>query len=93
MYAAAYGQNPFEKSVNDMGGYIALAILNGHYTFPENKEEEDPYSEEFKELIKFLLVIDPKDRPDIESVSDQIMNIFRNFFFLLTFVKIGNSKT
>lgn len=70
MYAAAYGQNPFEAIVNEMGGYIALAILNGHYKFPKDKEEEDPYSDEFKEFIKFLLVINPKDRPDIESVSN-----------------------
>jgi serine/threonine kinase 16 len=70
LYAAGYGQNPFEASVNEMGGSIALAILNGHYKFPQ--EEEDPYSDDFKQLIKFLLVIDPKERPDIQSVSSSV---------------------
>ncbi|KAG2201670.1 hypothetical protein INT47_003896 [Mucor saturninus] len=68
IYAAAYGQNPFEASVNEMGGSIALAILNGYYKFPTDKEEEGHYSDEFEDLIKFLLVIDPKERPDIQTV-------------------------
>lgn len=69
LYAAAYGQNPFEASVNEMGGSIALAILNGYYKFPLDKEEQGHYSDEFENLIKFLLVIDPKERPDIQAVS------------------------
>lgn len=75
IYAAAYGQNPFEAIVNEMGGYIALAILNGHFKFPEDKEEEDPYSDGLKELIRFLLVVDPKDRPDIETVSNKSLGV------------------
>jgi serine/threonine kinase 16 len=73
IYAAAYGQNPFEASVNEMGGSIALAILNGHYSFPLDKEQDDPYSEEFKDFVRFLLVVDPKDRPDIHQVSYQMI--------------------
>ncbi|CAO3619947.1 unnamed protein product [Mucor hiemalis] len=72
IYAAAYGQNPFEAIVNEMGGYIALAILNGHFKFPEDKEQEDPYSDDLKNFIQFLLVVDPKDRPDIETVITKL---------------------
>jgi serine/threonine kinase 16 len=75
MYAAAYGQNPFEACVNDLGGSIALAILNGNYTFPEDKEEQDPYSNTFKDLIRFLLTIEPKDRPDIDQVIERIESL------------------
>ncbi|KAI9261163.1 kinase-like domain-containing protein [Sporodiniella umbellata] len=65
LYAAAYGQNPFELSANEMGGSIVLSILNGSYNFPT----EDIYSEAFKELIKSLLTVDPKERPDIYQVK------------------------
>ncbi|KAG1123315.1 hypothetical protein G6F42_010665 [Rhizopus arrhizus] len=77
LYAAAYGQNPFEASVNEMGGSIALAILNGHYKFPLDKEQDDPYSDEFKELIQFLLVIDPKERPTIHQVIEKLESILQ----------------
>ncbi|KAI9268438.1 other/NAK protein kinase [Helicostylum pulchrum] len=72
LYAAAYGQNPFEASVNEVGGSIALAILNGYYKFPLDKEDGDHYSDHFKEFIKFLLVIDPKERPDIDTVIEKL---------------------
>lgn len=75
MYAAAYGQNPFEACVNEMGGSMALAILNGHYKFPEDKEEEDPYSDGFKELVRYLLTLDPKERPDIHQVIERIQSM------------------
>ncbi|KAK4516976.1 uncharacterized protein ATC70_000304 [Mucor velutinosus] len=77
IYAAAYGQNPFEASVNEMGGSIALAILNGHYKFPLDKEQDDPYSDEFKALIQFLLVIDPKERPTIHQVIGKLESILQ----------------
>ncbi|KAF1796477.1 kinase-like domain-containing protein [Mucor lusitanicus] len=77
MYAAAYGQNPFEASVNEMGGSIALAILNGHYKFPLDKEQDDPYSDEFRALIQFLLVIDPKERPTIHQVIEKLESILQ----------------
>ncbi|KAI9474168.1 MAG: kinase-like domain-containing protein [Benjaminiella poitrasii] len=68
LYAAAYGQNPFEASVNEVGGSLALAILNGHYKFPI----EDPYSDEFKNFIKYLLTIEVKERPDIDQVIERL---------------------
>lgn len=68
LYAAAYGQNPFEACVNEMGGSMALAILNGQYKFPE----EDPYSQSFKDLVRLLLTLDPKERPNIQQVIERI---------------------
>ncbi|KAI8049805.1 kinase-like domain-containing protein [Gilbertella persicaria] len=75
VYAAAYGQNPFEASVNEMGGSLALAILNSNYKFPTDKEQDDPYSDEFKNFIRFLLVNDPKDRPDINQVIAKLESL------------------
>lgn len=47
-----------------MGGSMVLSILNGNYKFPSN----DLYSEDFKELIKCLLMVEPNERFDIYQV-------------------------
>lgn len=67
-----------------MGGSIALAILNGHYSFPLDKEQDDPYSDEFKDFIRFLLVVDPKDRPDIHLVSHHMIS--SNYIFMHSYI-------
>ncbi|KAG0934615.1 hypothetical protein G6F57_008679 [Rhizopus arrhizus] len=71
LFAAAYGQNPFEISANEMGGSMVLSILNGNYKFPSN----DLYSEEFKELIKCLLVVEPNERFDIYQTISKIKSM------------------
>lgn len=47
---------------------MSLAVLNGQYKFPP--AENDPYSEGFRALIRSMLVVDRKERADIQSVSD-----------------------
>jgi serine/threonine kinase 16 len=66
LYAMAYGKSPFESSVNEQGGSIALTVLNAQFRFPT--AEQDKYSPELKDLISFMLKVDPKDRPDIHEV-------------------------
>lgn len=48
-----------------MGGSISLAILNNQYKFPS---ENDPYSDDLRRLIRSMLVTDPKERADIQTV-------------------------
>lgn len=43
-----------------------LAIVNGDYQFPSEKQ----ISEEMKELIRWLLTPDPRERPEISSILD-----------------------
>jgi non-specific serine/threonine protein kinase len=60
LYELAFGNKPFEKddSVN-----TARAILKGNYYIP-------PYADEkLAKLIRTLLVLDPKERPDIETIK------------------------
>ncbi|KAI9015706.1 kinase-like domain-containing protein [Phycomyces nitens] len=64
LYATAYGQSPFEANINEIGGSLSLAILNGQYKFPV----QDPYSEPLRNLIRSMLIVDPKERPDIHTV-------------------------
>ncbi|KAG0166003.1 hypothetical protein DFQ28_007982 [Apophysomyces sp. BC1034] len=68
LYAAAYGQSPFEANINEVGGSLALAILNGQFKFPS----EDPYSEGFRDCIRSMLTLDPVQRPDIHAVISSI---------------------
>lgn len=48
-----------------MGGSISLAILNNQYKFPT---ENDPYSDDLRRLIRSMLVTDPNERADIQTV-------------------------
>uniref|UniRef100_A0A1D1YPK8 non-specific serine/threonine protein kinase n=1 Tax=Anthurium amnicola TaxID=1678845 RepID=A0A1D1YPK8_9ARAE len=68
LYAMAYGSSPFDNSINEQGGSIALAVLNAQFRFPAN----DKYSQEFKDLISFMLKVEPKERPDIHQVIAKV---------------------
>ncbi|KAF7725790.1 hypothetical protein EC973_009407 [Apophysomyces ossiformis] len=73
LYAMAYGQSPFEMNMNEQGGSIALAVLNGQFKFPSGKE--DLYSKDFQDLITWMLTVDPKARPDIHQVIEKLDNL------------------
>ncbi|KAI9323864.1 kinase-like domain-containing protein [Dichotomocladium elegans] len=65
LYATAYGNSPYEATMQQMGGSLTLAILNNDYKFPT---ENDPYSDDLRRLIRMMLVTDPKKRADIQMV-------------------------
>ncbi|ORX93302.1 kinase-like protein [Basidiobolus meristosporus CBS 931.73] len=74
LYAMTYGQSPFEANQNDQGGSIALAVQNCKYTFPS----DDLYSEHLRELIRYILVLDVKQRPDIHQVISRLDEMLFN---------------
>ncbi|KAF2077105.1 hypothetical protein CYY_001614 [Polysphondylium violaceum] len=61
LYKLLFYTTPFEDSGS-------LGILNANYTFPSNH----PYSSNLINLIKLLLSPDPKDRPTIFELTNQI---------------------
>ncbi|KAI8137439.1 kinase-like domain-containing protein [Fennellomyces sp. T-0311] len=69
LYATAYGQSPFEANTQEVGGSMTLAVLNGQYKFPA---EGDPYSDGLRELIKSMLVVNSRERADIQAVINEI---------------------
>ncbi|KAF9428489.1 hypothetical protein BGZ94_002198 [Podila epigama] len=71
LYAMAYGTSPFETNQINQGGSIALAVLNGTVRFPTTGQQ-DRYSNEFRDLIKAMLVVDPANRPDIHEVIERV---------------------
>ncbi|KAI9022708.1 kinase-like domain-containing protein [Phycomyces nitens] len=72
LYAMAYGQSPFEMNMNEQGGSMALAVLNGQFKFPGGPDYQKQYSQAFRDLITWILNPDPKTRPDIHQVIAKV---------------------
>ncbi|KAI8069565.1 kinase-like domain-containing protein [Gongronella butleri] len=75
LYALAYGQSPFEAGMNEQGGSIALAVLNGQFRFPSDPELAQLYSPAINDLVSWMLVTEPDVRPDIHQVIDKVKSL------------------
>ncbi|KAH3674824.1 hypothetical protein WICMUC_003027 [Wickerhamomyces mucosus] len=73
LYALLFGCSPFEFEENEHGGSMTLAISTGKYSFPNDKV--NLYSDEIKDLVKFCLIVDPKERPTIEKVLSRAVSV------------------
>jgi len=65
IYALTFGEmySPFEHPTQ---GLQTLAILQGNVKFPSSTRE--PFSDQFKKIIKQMLQVDPAARPSIDKV-------------------------
>ncbi|KAI9290283.1 other/NAK protein kinase [Umbelopsis sp. AD052] len=80
LYAMAYGQSPFEANMNEQGGSMALAVLNGQFKFPTDPQLERLYGQGLRDFITWMLSINPSQRPDIHQVierAEQLMQTAR----------------
>ncbi|KAJ1733144.1 Serine/threonine-protein kinase env7 [Coemansia biformis] len=71
LFAMAFGYTPFEGPGMGPGTSIALAAINAKYTFPASS----PHSDRIKQLVDFMLVPDPRQRPFVDQVialTDQL---------------------
>ncbi|KAI8641341.1 kinase-like domain-containing protein [Parasitella parasitica] len=78
LFTMAYGESPFEMTINQQGGTMALAVLNRQFNFPSAKK--DIYSKKLQDLISWMLNIDPNARPNIDEVIsavDRVISINR----------------
>lgn len=65
----AFNTSPFETTQqSEFGGSIAMAVLGGKYSFPNESVGGGKYSEGFKELIKGMLKVKVEERWDIHQV-------------------------
>ncbi|KAJ2613760.1 Serine/threonine-protein kinase env7 [Coemansia sp. RSA 1365] len=64
LFALAYNYTPFEDPQIGPGASIALAAINGNYSYPV----PNPYSDRIRQLVDFMLEPDPKRRPFIDQV-------------------------
>ncbi|GAA5946127.1 hypothetical protein JCM3765_000126 [Sporobolomyces pararoseus] len=66
LFSMAYSTSPFETSQESShGGSIAMAVLNGKYSFPQN---EGNYSQGLKEIVTRCLKVKQEERPNIDEV-------------------------
>ncbi|XP_029653183.2 cyclin-G-associated kinase isoform X2 [Octopus sinensis] len=64
LYQLCFAEHPFEDSAK-------LRILNANYSIPET----DTKFTVFHDLIRSMLQIDPRQRPDINSIIDRLQEI------------------
>ena len=73
LFSMAYGESPFEMTINQQGGTMALAVLNRQFYFPNSKK--DIYSRTLQDLISWMLNTDPNARPNIDKVISAVDKI------------------
>ena len=69
----AFGHSPFESPVE---GLMTLALLNGNARFPDPQQHlGEPFSDGFCDLIVDMLRADPRDRPFVGDVMNDIRKL------------------
>ncbi|EEB19179.1 serine/threonine-protein kinase, putative [Pediculus humanus corporis] len=74
LYAICFYKSPYDI-IYEKGDSVALAVLNGKITFPENHI----YGETMENLIMNLLNVNPKHRPDIDGVIEKVENALKSY--------------
>ncbi|KAH8360269.1 hypothetical protein KR093_011831 [Drosophila rubida] len=72
LYAMCYFSSPFDP-IYERGDSVALAVLSGNVNIPE----DSIYTEDMHELIKYMLRIDPMERPFIYSIIEQTHDLIQ----------------
>lgn len=71
LFCMAYGQSPFEMTINQQGGgTLSLAILNRQYSIPN----KSLYSNLLQDLISKMLIVDPQDRPTVHQILQELVS-------------------
>ncbi|XP_067615280.1 serine/threonine-protein kinase 16 [Eurosta solidaginis] len=70
LYAMCFFHCPFD-SVYEKGDSVALAVLSGNINIPDSSI----YSEDMHDLIKYMLRMDPMERPFIFSVIEKAQDL------------------
>ncbi|XP_030374152.1 serine/threonine-protein kinase 16 [Scaptodrosophila lebanonensis] len=72
LYAMCYFNCPFDP-IYERGDSVALAVLSGNINIPE----DSIYTQDMHDLIKYMLRIDPMERPFIYSVIEQTHDLIQ----------------
>uniref|UniRef100_A0A6B2LB52 non-specific serine/threonine protein kinase n=1 Tax=Arcella intermedia TaxID=1963864 RepID=A0A6B2LB52_9EUKA len=67
LYALAFHMNPFDLEVLK-GGSLRMAIHSGNFSFPS----QQTYSKDIEGLISSMIVVNPQDRPYIDTILNNI---------------------
>lgn len=69
LYTIICHESPFERALNHAGGSLALAVMSGHVEWPRDGA---PVLESMRNLVSYMLVLDPACRPTIGEVRQRI---------------------
>lgn len=70
LYYLLVGSSPFERTANEAGGSLMLAIVNGQYTWP--RDAVDRYDEHVRGLVDWCLKLKPEERPTAGELLERI---------------------
>lgn len=73
LYAMCYFKCPFDAAY-ERGDSVALAVLSGNVTFPELAR---PYSPGLRDLILFMMRLNPMERPFVYSVIERVNDLIQ----------------
>ena len=65
LYFLLYGASPFERVLEQTGGSLALAVLNGSVDFPQGR------SPQAQQLVAACLSVQPQQRPPAAQLVRQ----------------------
>eukprot|EP01133_Synstelium_polycarpum_P002326 gene2326-2635_t len=74
LYAMSFNKSPFESSVDEKSGSIALTVMSGQINIPN----ECRFSNNIIQLIKRMLVLPINERPFIDQVIKDATNILQS---------------
>ncbi|GAM27617.1 hypothetical protein SAMD00019534_107930 [Acytostelium subglobosum LB1] len=68
LYAMSFNRSPFESSMDNNSGSVALSVLSGRVDIPASHS----FSNELIQLIRSMLSLNPQERPFIDNVIQQV---------------------
>lgn len=81
LYGMMYGTSPFEMEFRQDGSIRVsecthLRVLSGKVPSPpKNKEANYGYSKELNDLVNWMLTVDRKERPNLDSVLERVASL------------------
>ncbi|GMH43610.1 hypothetical protein BSKO_11532 [Bryopsis sp. KO-2023] len=75
LYFLMYGVSPFEGVLNEAGGSLALAVMNGRVTWPKPPTEH--YPEELHSLVVYCLDTNLETRPGLQDLIDRVKDALK----------------
>jgi serine/threonine kinase 16 len=74
LYYVMVGETPFERTANEAGGSLMLAIVNGQWSWPAGIENRYPNAN-LRNIVDLCLQNDPAQRPSAAELLEKLKNI------------------
>lgn len=71
-----YGISPFEGVLNEAGGSLALAVMNGRVTWPKSSVVH--YPQELHSLVVYCLDTNMESRPCLNDLVERVKDVLKS---------------